>query len=99
MAQAATSQDEVEFVGRVSLSRHIYERLREDIIRGKYPQGSRLAEARLASEFAVSRVPLREAVPLLAVDGFVRSLPRRGAVVTTWTTRLAQNLFDLRLCF
>jgi DNA-binding GntR family transcriptional regulator len=81
-----------------SLSRQIYDRLREGIIRGRYPQGSRLAEQPLAEELKVSRVPLREAVPLLAVDGFVRTLPRRGAVVTTWTIRSAHDLFDLRLC-
>ncbi|MGF6885071.1 DNA-binding GntR family transcriptional regulator [Nocardia sp. GAS34] len=81
-----------------SLSRQIYDRLREGIIRGTYPQGTRLAEQRLAEELAVSRVPLREAVPLLEVDGFVRTLPRRGAAVSTWTTRSAHELFDLRLC-
>jgi DNA-binding GntR family transcriptional regulator len=81
-----------------SLSRQIYDRLREGIIRGRYPQGSRLAEQRLAEELQVSRVPLREAVPLLEVDGFVRTLPRRGAVVSQWTVRSAQDLFDLRLC-
>jgi DNA-binding GntR family transcriptional regulator len=46
----------------------------------------------------VSRVPLREAVPLLGVDGFVHTLPRRTAVVTTWTVKSANDLFDLRLC-
>jgi DNA-binding GntR family transcriptional regulator len=81
-----------------SLSRRIYDELREGIIRGRYPQGSRLAEQRLAEELRVSRVPLREAVPLLAVDGFVQTLPRRGAVVTTWTLDMAHELFDLRLC-
>ncbi len=81
-----------------SLSRQIYDQLREGIIRGRYPQGSRLAEQPLAEELQVSRVPLREAVPLLAFDGFVHTLPRRGAVVTTWTTRAAHDLFDLRLC-
>jgi len=98
MSQAAVSGAEPEPVRKESLSRQIYSRLREDIIRGRYPQGSRLAEARLAAELDVSRVPLREAVPLLAVDGFVRTLPRRGAVVTTWTIRSAHDLFDLRLC-
>lgn len=81
-----------------SLSQQIYARLREGIIRGQYPQGSRLAEQPLAEELQVSRVPLREAIPLLVVDGFVRTLPRRGAVVTTWTLRTAHDLFDLRLC-
>jgi DNA-binding GntR family transcriptional regulator len=81
-----------------SLSRKIYAALREGIIRGRFPQGSRLAEQRLAEELEVSRVPLREAVPLLEVDGFVRTLPRRSAMVTTWTMKSANDLFDLRLC-
>ncbi|SHN42734.1 GntR family transcriptional regulator [Cryptosporangium aurantiacum] len=81
-----------------SLSRQIYATLREGIIRGQYAQGSRLAEQRLAEELAVSRVPLREAVPLLEMDGFVRTLPRRGTVVSTWSLAAAHDLFDLRLC-
>jgi DNA-binding GntR family transcriptional regulator len=81
-----------------SLSRQIYAMLREGIIRGRYPQGSRLAEQRLAQEFQVSRVPMREAVPQLAVDGFVHTLPRRGAVVSKWSLKAANDLFDLRLC-
>jgi len=81
-----------------SLSRQIYATLREGIIRGRYPQGSRLAEQRLAEELQVSRVPLREAVPVLEIEGFVSTLPRRSAIVTTWTIRSAHDLFDLRLC-
>ena len=81
-----------------SLSQQIYDRLREGIIRGRYAQGTRLAEQPLAEELQVSRVPLREAVPLLVVDGFVRTLPRRGAVVSTWTISSAHDLFDMRLC-
>lgn len=79
-----------------SLSRQIHARLREAIIRGAYPQGHRLAEVRIAEELDVSRVPLREAVPMLEMEGFVVTSPRRGAVVTTWTTELIHNLFDLR---
>jgi DNA-binding GntR family transcriptional regulator len=81
-----------------SLSAQIYAALREGIIRGHYPQGSRLAEQRLATELSVSRVPLREAVPRLEVDGFLRTLPRRGAIVSSWTGKSAHELFDLRLC-
>jgi DNA-binding GntR family transcriptional regulator len=98
MVEAAVSSAAAEPDTKDSLPRQIYARIREGIIRGRYPQGSRLAEQRLAAELDVSRVPLREAVPLLAVDGFVRTLPRRGAVVTTWTIRSAHDLFDLRLC-
>ncbi|WP_222122030.1 GntR family transcriptional regulator [Curtobacterium sp. 9128] len=79
-----------------SLSRQIHARMREAIIRGEYPQGHKLAEVRIAEELAVSRVPLREAVPMLEMEGFVVTSPRRGAVVTTWTSDLIHELFDLR---
>jgi DNA-binding GntR family transcriptional regulator len=79
-------------------SKMIYDSLREGIIRGTYPQGARLAEQRLAAEFNISRVPLREAVPRLESDGFVRTLPRRSAVVNSWTVQTVHELFDLRLC-
>jgi DNA-binding GntR family transcriptional regulator len=81
-----------------SLSRLTYLELRKRIILGRYPQGSRLAEQRLAEELDVSRVPLREAIPQLEIDGFIQTFPRRGAVVTSWGTKRVNDLFDLRLC-
>lgn len=80
------------------LSTRIYLAIRENIILGRYPQGSRLAEQRIAAELEVSRIPLREAVPLLEMHGFVRTSPRRGAMVTTWDAKGVDDLFDLRLC-
>jgi DNA-binding GntR family transcriptional regulator len=80
-----------------SLSQHIYSTVRERIILGQYPQGSRLPEQRIGEELDVSRVPLREAVPLLERDGFVNSRPRRGAVVAQWDAKAIDDLFDVRL--
>jgi DNA-binding GntR family transcriptional regulator len=95
----ATDPDAVSEPARKdSLARQTYFELRRGIILGRYPQGSRLAEQRLAEELDVSRVPLREAVPQLEMDGFVQTYPRRGAVVTTWNTKRINDLFDLRLC-
>src|SRR4051812_39343871 len=82
---------------RLSLSRRIYSTVRERIILGQYPQGSRLPEQRIGEELNVSRVPLREAVPWLERDGFVQSRPRRGAVVAQWDARAIDELFDVRL--
>ncbi|MEW1958343.1 GntR family transcriptional regulator [Kineococcus sp. NPDC059986] len=85
-----------EATGPVSLSRQIHTRLRELIMRGRYPQGHKLVELRIAEDLGVSRVPLREAVPMLEMEGFVVTAARRGAVVTTWTEQLVNDLFDLR---
>jgi DNA-binding GntR family transcriptional regulator len=93
-----TQTDPTALVRPESLSRQAYLALREGIILGRYVQGSRLAEQRLAEELQISRVPLREAVPQLERDGFVKTYPRRGAVVETWTEKGVNDLFDLRLC-
>jgi DNA-binding GntR family transcriptional regulator len=82
-----------------TLARQAYLALREGIILGRYREGERLAEQRLAEELAVSRVPLREALPQLEMEGFVHTVPRRSAVVARWDTRAVNDLFDLRLCF
>jgi len=88
----------VETAQKHSLARQVYLALREGIILGSYPQGSRLIEQRLAGELDVSRVPLREAVPQLEMHGFLETSPRRGAVVATWDAKRVNDLFDLRLC-
>lgn len=81
-----------------SLARQIHATLREGIIRGRYPHGSRLAEQRPAEELQVSRVPPREAVPVPEIEGFGSTPPRRSASVTTWSSRSAHDRVDLRLC-
>ena len=78
-------------------SAQIYQTLRRRIIVGDIPQGSRLAEMRIAEELEVSRIPLREAIPQLETDGFVQTLPRRGTMVSRWTTDQVHDLFDTRL--
>lgn len=83
--------------GSQPLPARAYADLREQIILGHYRQGSRLPEQRLAKDLHVSRIPLREAISQLEVDGFVRSTHRRGAVVSTWTVEDVDHLFDVRL--
>jgi DNA-binding GntR family transcriptional regulator len=80
-----------------SLSEKVYQLLRTKIISGALPPGTRLRERELADELGVSRIPVREALPQLEADGFVRSVPRRGAVVTELTLREVEELFDVRL--
>ena len=94
---STTEFDSAPAQSRQSLSQRIYATVRERIILGQYPQGSRLPEPRLGEELDVSRVPLREAVPLLERDGFVHSYPRRSAVVSRWDVKAIDDLFDARL--
>ncbi|MFF0341562.1 GntR family transcriptional regulator [Kribbella sp. NPDC004875] len=79
------------------LSARLYEELRRRIITGVYPQGQRLTEQHIAAELGVSRIPLREALPQLEVEGFIQSFPRRGVVVRRWTDETVHHVFDVRL--
>jgi len=47
----------------------------------------RLDERRLASDFGISRTPVREAMAQLEREGFVRSVPRRGVYIVRKTRR------------
>ncbi len=59
----------------------IYERLEEMLAEGRFADGERLDEARLAAEFGISRTPLREALRLLATTGLAEFIPNRGTFV------------------
>ncbi len=55
--------------------------LRQRIMSGDLPAGTRLRQEALAAEFGVSRMPVREALQALAKDGLLVIVPRRGAFV------------------
>lgn len=74
----------------------VYEWVRDRIIDGSLPTGSRIRERDLAEEINVSRVPIREAFPRLEAEGYIRTLPRRGAVVAPMALQDVIELFDVR---
>ena len=59
----------------------VLESLREAIVVGRYEDGDRLIEDRIARELSTSRGPVREALRQLEHEGLVVSYPYRGAVV------------------
>lgn len=72
-------------------------RIRDLIISGEIAPGSRLRERELSQALNVSRVPVREALQQLEAEGFIDTLPRRGATVKQITLRDVNELFDVRL--
>ena len=81
---------------RKSLSEQAYRLLAERIVGGRYPAGSRLTEEALASEFGISRTPLREALRRLTAEGLIEPLPKRGLRVVSPSPEEIAELFDCR---
>jgi DNA-binding GntR family transcriptional regulator len=66
------------------------------VLSGELPSGSRLRQETLATEFGVSRTPVREALRKLQADGLVRLEPNRGAVVHGPTAREVREAYEVR---
>ncbi|PZO82042.1 MAG: GntR family transcriptional regulator [Mesorhizobium amorphae] len=64
-----------------SRSDTVREKLEQMIVEGAFGKGERLDENKLASRFAVSRTPVREAFQALAAAGLIELRPRSGAFV------------------
>lgn len=58
--------------------------------------GERLIEQSLATECNVSRVPLREALRILAAEGLITLTPHRGAYVSAMSPAELVDLFEAR---
>jgi DNA-binding GntR family transcriptional regulator len=72
------------------------DRLRRDILSGRIDPGERLVEEQLTRRLGISRAPLREAMRLLAQQGLVEHIPRRGVRVATLSDDDVRELYELR---
>ena len=70
--------------------------LREGILSGEIPRGMRLKQADLAAELGLSITPVREALKLLAAEGYVLGATHRGAIVAPFEVSIASELLELR---
>jgi GntR family transcriptional regulator, gluconate operon transcriptional repressor len=74
----------------------VADQLREEILDGRLPAGSRLVETELADRFGVSRGPIRDALRELARGGLAVDLPRRGTFVSSLTERDLEEVYVIR---
>src|SRR6059058_4863327 len=80
----------------LSLSQRVAEELRRSILTNRRRPGDRLIEDRLSEELGVSRIPVREALRVLAGEGLVAVQPRRGASVAEISADVARDLVEVR---
>ena len=76
-------------------SEQLREIIEERIATGRYQPGMRLDETELATEFEVSRTPIREAMTLLEQEGFLRTVPRRGVFIVRKTKKQILEMIEM----
>ena len=91
--QSNTSQP----LKRTELKYHVYQDLKEKLINCIYPPGSMLNEVQLASQYGLSRTPIREAINRLEMDGYVKVIPKKGIYVTDISLNDVLQIFQTRI--
>lgn len=70
--------------------------IRDSILKGKLKPGERLMEIDVASSLGISRTPLREAFLQLESEGFVKVIPRKGAIVSETSPDDAEETYEIK---
>jgi DNA-binding GntR family transcriptional regulator len=81
----------------LTLKSRVVGTLRAAILSGRYMPGDRLNEAKLAHEFNISRIPIREALIQLQESGLVMIHEGRGLCVTKLSEEDIQRINSVRL--
>lgn len=71
-------------------------RLREEILSGRTPFGTRLRQADVAARFGISTTPVREAFRELATLGLVEIQAHRGAIVLRPSGEELAHIYEVR---
>ena len=79
-----------------SLTESAVKKLRAAIVSGDFALGQPLSERLLAELLEISKTPVREALAQLRLEGLVRILPQRGAIVFTLSQREVVEICELR---
>ena len=80
---------------RPALAVELADRLRQMIVDGDLEPGGKVPEKALTERFGVSRTPVREALKVLAAEGYIRLIPNRGSVVSKLTIADLEEAFPI----
>ena len=83
----------------MALSTDLFSNLRKDILQGRLRQGEKLTEQQICDEYNVSRTPVREAFKQLELEGFIETIPNRGAFVVGFSAQDIADMYELRKAY
>lgn len=85
-----------EVSDKYSLRGRVFNKLRDDILSGKFEENEELKEVAIGEELGVSRTPVREAFRQLELEGLIQIIPNKGAYVTGITEKDVQDIYMIR---
>ena len=85
-----------EVTDKYSLRGRVFNRIREDILNGKYKDKEELKEVAIGEELGVSRTPVREAFRQLELEGLIQIIPNKGAYVTGIKVKDIRDIYMIR---
>ena len=80
----------------LTLREKILETIRDAIIAGSLKPGEKVAEPELAERFGISRTPIREAFRQLESEGYLTVIPRKGAVVVSFSEKDVEEFYAIK---
>lgn len=80
----------------MDLRERVFHEIHEKILNGVYRDSEELREIAIAEELGVSRTPVREALRQLELEGLVKIVPNKGAVVTAITKKDVKDIYMIR---
>jgi DNA-binding GntR family transcriptional regulator len=82
-----------------SYANELYKQIKLDILNLKIKDGDFLTLAELANKYNVSKTPVRDALGVLEIQGYLKSLPRKGYLVKPVTQKNIRESFQMRFVF
>lgn len=82
-------------ITRAALHTQVADALRDQIVKGELPPGSKLNEVELCASMGISRTPLREAIKILEAESLIEIRPHKGAAVAEISLRTIEEIFQL----
>ncbi len=76
---------------------YVAEYLRMAILRGEIKSNEPLRQDKIAEELGISKIPIREALVQLKVEGLVTLHPNRGAFVSSLNAAEAGEIYTIRI--
>lgn len=76
----------------------IYREIKKDIINGKVKPGTHLVISKIADQYGVSDIPVREALKELNAEGLVETVPHVGSRVASISLDNFEDMLVMREC-